>query len=162
MPPSPSSSPSSHQHLHHDATTVTSRLSLHSRTKHHNHTPSPPPHLHPRHHHHHPAATTTISSSPHTTTTTVHHHLHHQHPHLVTSVTIDEAMKAVWDNRNTEKGVVGLAAAKRRLAAELEGLGEQGNAVRDFENIKEIVARDSVMLSLLEQLLARAQVGGGS
>nr|GEX17935.1 hypothetical protein [Tanacetum cinerariifolium] len=48
---------------------------------------------------------------------------------------------------------------KPRLAAELEGLGEQGNAVRAFENMKEIVARDSVTLGLLEQLLARAQVG---
>ncbi|GJR73023.1 hypothetical protein Tco_0085388 [Tanacetum coccineum] len=48
---------------------------------------------------------------------------------------------------------------KHRLAAELEGLGEQGNAVRAFENMKEIVARDSVTLGLLEQLLARAQVG---
>nr|GEW99823.1 hypothetical protein [Tanacetum cinerariifolium] len=46
---------------------------------------------------------------------------------------------------------------KRRLAAELEGLREQGNAVRAFENMKEIVARDSVTLGLLEQLLAHAQ-----
>ncbi|GJZ19962.1 hypothetical protein Tco_0556552 [Tanacetum coccineum] len=52
-----------------------------------------------------------------------------------------------------------LLSKKRRLAAELEGLGEQGNTVRAFENIKEIVARDSVTLGLLEQLLARAQVG---
>ncbi|GJV90070.1 hypothetical protein Tco_1534008 [Tanacetum coccineum] len=48
---------------------------------------------------------------------------------------------------------------KRRLAAELEGLGEQGDAVRALENMKEIVARDSVTLGDLEQLLARAQVG---
>ncbi|GJY15100.1 hypothetical protein Tco_0385522 [Tanacetum coccineum] len=48
---------------------------------------------------------------------------------------------------------------KRRLAVELEGHEKQGNEVRAFENMKEIVAHDFVMLGLLEQLLARAQVG---
>nr|GEV79221.1 hypothetical protein [Tanacetum cinerariifolium] len=48
---------------------------------------------------------------------------------------------------------------KRRLAAELEALGEQGNVVRALENMKEIVARDSMTLADVEQLLARAQVG---
>nr|GEU43658.1 hypothetical protein [Tanacetum cinerariifolium] len=48
---------------------------------------------------------------------------------------------------------------KCMLAAKLEGLKEQGNAVRAFENIKEIVSRDFVTLGLLEQLLAHAQVG---
>ncbi|GJT86045.1 hypothetical protein Tco_1067762 [Tanacetum coccineum] len=48
---------------------------------------------------------------------------------------------------------------KRRLEAELEGLEEQGDAVRALENMKEIVVRDSVTLGDLEQLLARAQVG---
>ncbi|GJT61539.1 hypothetical protein Tco_1005072 [Tanacetum coccineum] len=36
---------------------------------------------------------------------------------------------------------------KCRLAAKLEALGEQGDAVRALENMKEIVARDSVMLA---------------
>ncbi|GJX85287.1 hypothetical protein Tco_0336061, partial [Tanacetum coccineum] len=48
---------------------------------------------------------------------------------------------------------------KRRLAAELKGLGDQGDTVRALESMKEIVPRDSVMLGDLEQLLARAQVG---
>ncbi|GKE45299.1 hypothetical protein Tco_1472583, partial [Tanacetum coccineum] len=48
---------------------------------------------------------------------------------------------------------------KRRLTAELEGLGEQGDAVRALENMKEILSRDSVTLGDLEQLLARAQAG---
>ncbi|GJT29441.1 hypothetical protein Tco_0909716 [Tanacetum coccineum] len=48
---------------------------------------------------------------------------------------------------------------KCRLATELEGLGEQRDAVRALENMKEIVARDSMTLGDLEQLLARAQVG---
>nr|GEV42696.1 hypothetical protein [Tanacetum cinerariifolium] len=50
---------------------------------------------------------------------------------------------------------------KRRLAAELEALGEQEDAVRDLESMKETVSRDSVTLADLEQLLARAQVGLG-
>ncbi|GKA46291.1 hypothetical protein Tco_0739174 [Tanacetum coccineum] len=50
---------------------------------------------------------------------------------------------------------------KRRLAAELEALREQGDAVRALENMKEIVSHDSVTLADLEQLLARAQVGLG-
>ncbi|GJR10738.1 ribonuclease H-like domain-containing protein [Tanacetum coccineum] len=48
---------------------------------------------------------------------------------------------------------------KCRLAAELEGLREQGDAVRALENMKEIVARDFVTLGNLEQLLARTQIG---
>nr|GEW37115.1 hypothetical protein [Tanacetum cinerariifolium] len=43
-----------------------------------------------------------------------------------------------------------------RSATELEGLDEQGNAMRAFENMKLIVARDYVTLGILEQLLARA------
>ncbi|GKC00559.1 hypothetical protein Tco_0986695 [Tanacetum coccineum] len=43
--------------------------------------------------------------------------------------------------------------------AQVEAMNGVGNAVRAFENIKEIVARDFVMLGDLEQLLARAQVG---
>nr|GEV75986.1 hypothetical protein [Tanacetum cinerariifolium] len=48
---------------------------------------------------------------------------------------------------------------KRRLAAELEVLREQGDVVRALENMKEIVACDSMTLADVEQLLARAQVG---
>nr|GEV79266.1 hypothetical protein [Tanacetum cinerariifolium] len=51
-----------------------------------------------------------------------------------------------------------LLSKKCRQAAELEGLREQGDAVRALENMKEIVARDSVTLGDLEQLLARARV----
>ncbi|GKA39988.1 hypothetical protein Tco_0732581 [Tanacetum coccineum] len=50
---------------------------------------------------------------------------------------------------------------KRRIAVELEALGEQEDAVKDLESMKEIVLRYSVMLADLEQLLARAQVGVG-
>ncbi|GJY23390.1 hypothetical protein Tco_0397048 [Tanacetum coccineum] len=46
-------------------------------------------------------------------------------------------------------------------APKLEGLGEQGDVVRALENIKEIIARDSMTLADLEQLLAHAQVGVG-
>ncbi|GJT35733.1 hypothetical protein Tco_0926152 [Tanacetum coccineum] len=48
---------------------------------------------------------------------------------------------------------------KRRLVAELEALGERGDAVRSLEHTREIVAHDSVTLGDLEQLLARAHVG---
>nr|GEZ79599.1 hypothetical protein [Tanacetum cinerariifolium] len=47
---------------------------------------------------------------------------------------------------------------KRRLAAELEGLRDQGDAVRAFEKIKEILACDLVTLDDLKQLLDCAQV----
>nr|GEZ04725.1 hypothetical protein [Tanacetum cinerariifolium] len=47
---------------------------------------------------------------------------------------------------------------KRRLVAELEALGERGDAARSLEYMREIVARDSVTLDDLVQLLARAQV----
>ncbi|GJW01941.1 hypothetical protein Tco_1560797 [Tanacetum coccineum] len=49
----------------------------------------------------------------------------------------------------------------RRLAAELEALEEQGDAVRALENMKEIVTCDTVTLADVEQLLARAQDGVG-
>ncbi|GJS94913.1 hypothetical protein Tco_0801881 [Tanacetum coccineum] len=47
---------------------------------------------------------------------------------------------------------------KRRLVAELEALGERGDAARSLEHMREIVAHDSVTLGDLEQLLAHAQV----
>ncbi|GJV66232.1 hypothetical protein Tco_1477060 [Tanacetum coccineum] len=47
---------------------------------------------------------------------------------------------------------------KRRLVAELEALGERRDAARSLKHMREIVARDSVTLGDLEQLLARAQV----
>nr|GEX61722.1 hypothetical protein [Tanacetum cinerariifolium] len=50
---------------------------------------------------------------------------------------------------------------KRRLAAELEALGKQEDAVRAFESMKEIVSHDYVTLVDLEQLLAHTQVGLG-
>nr|GEU99993.1 hypothetical protein [Tanacetum cinerariifolium] len=55
--------------------------------------------------------------------------------------------------------VEGCSTARLQACVKLEGLGEQGNAVGAFENIKEIVSHDFVTLGLLEQLLARAQVG---
>ncbi|GJV44202.1 hypothetical protein Tco_1428738 [Tanacetum coccineum] len=48
---------------------------------------------------------------------------------------------------------------KSRLVVKLEALGERGDATRSLENMREIVARDSVTLGDLEQLLARVQVG---
>ncbi|GJS78243.1 hypothetical protein Tco_0728124 [Tanacetum coccineum] len=50
---------------------------------------------------------------------------------------------------------------KRRFVAELEALREQGYVARPLEHMREIVARDSVTLRDLEQLLARAQVEAG-
>nr|GEW48899.1 hypothetical protein [Tanacetum cinerariifolium] len=49
----------------------------------------------------------------------------------------------------------------QRLIAELEALGERGDAVRCLDHMREIVARDSVKLRVLEQLLARIYVGTG-
>ncbi|GKE70385.1 hypothetical protein Tco_1528457 [Tanacetum coccineum] len=51
-----------------------------------------------------------------------------------------------------------VSLSKKRMLAELEGLEEQGDAVRALENMKEIVARDFMTLGDLEQLLSRAQV----
>nr|GEW12398.1 hypothetical protein [Tanacetum cinerariifolium] len=48
---------------------------------------------------------------------------------------------------------------KRMLVAELEALGERGDAVRSLEHMGEIVARDYMTLRDLEQLLACAHVG---
>ncbi|GJV90072.1 hypothetical protein Tco_1534010 [Tanacetum coccineum] len=45
---------------------------------------------------------------------------------------------------------------KHRLVAELEALGERGDAARSLEHMREIVARDFVMLGDLDQLLTRA------
>nr|GEV75984.1 hypothetical protein [Tanacetum cinerariifolium] len=50
---------------------------------------------------------------------------------------------------------------KRRLAAKLEVLREQGDVVGALENMKEIIARDSMTLADVEQLLAHAQVRVG-
>nr|GEV07034.1 hypothetical protein [Tanacetum cinerariifolium] len=49
----------------------------------------------------------------------------------------------------------------QRLIAELEALGERGNAVRCLDHMREIVARDSAKLGVLEQLLAGTHVGIG-
>ncbi|GJS74339.1 hypothetical protein Tco_0707180 [Tanacetum coccineum] len=48
---------------------------------------------------------------------------------------------------------------KRRLIAELEALGERGDAIRSLDHMRDIVARDSCTLGVLEQLLARTHVG---
>ncbi|GJV81519.1 hypothetical protein Tco_1517389 [Tanacetum coccineum] len=50
---------------------------------------------------------------------------------------------------------------KRRLAAELEGLGQDLDVLRELERMKEIVARDAGTLVELEKLLARVHVGVG-
>ncbi|GJU19990.1 hypothetical protein Tco_1153332 [Tanacetum coccineum] len=50
---------------------------------------------------------------------------------------------------------------KRRLVAELEALGEHGDAARPLEHMRYIFAHDYVTLRDLEQLLARAQVEAG-
>ncbi|GKC75226.1 hypothetical protein Tco_1126000 [Tanacetum coccineum] len=47
----------------------------------------------------------------------------------------------------------------RRLIAELETLGQQGEALKLLDYMKEIVARDSATLRVLEQLLAGTHVG---
>nr|GFA50204.1 hypothetical protein [Tanacetum cinerariifolium] len=46
----------------------------------------------------------------------------------------------------------------RRLIAELEALGERGDDVTALKAIREIVARDSTKLAVLEQLLAGTHV----
>ncbi|GKG33837.1 hypothetical protein Tco_0433996, partial [Tanacetum coccineum] len=43
---------------------------------------------------------------------------------------------------------------KRRLIAELEALGERGDAVRSLDYMREMVAHDYDTLRILEQLLA--------
>ncbi|GJU69895.1 hypothetical protein Tco_1256154 [Tanacetum coccineum] len=48
---------------------------------------------------------------------------------------------------------------KRRLIAELEALGERGDAFRSLDHMREIVARDSCRLGVLEQLFACTHVG---
>ncbi|GJY02435.1 hypothetical protein Tco_0360587 [Tanacetum coccineum] len=47
----------------------------------------------------------------------------------------------------------------QRLIAELEALGEWGDAVRSLDHMREIVAHDSAKLGVLEQLLAGTHVG---
>ncbi|GKA40313.1 hypothetical protein Tco_0732906 [Tanacetum coccineum] len=47
----------------------------------------------------------------------------------------------------------------RRLIAELETLGQRGEALKLLDYMKEIVARDSATLRVLEQLLAGTHVG---
>nr|GEW50586.1 hypothetical protein [Tanacetum cinerariifolium] len=79
-------------------------------------------------------------------------------------------MKVMFDQtRNEETAFASLMHAlwfslrislsnKRRLVAELEGLVERGDATKPLEHMREIDARDSVLLGELEKLLARAQV----
>ncbi|GKE09843.1 hypothetical protein Tco_1413394 [Tanacetum coccineum] len=47
----------------------------------------------------------------------------------------------------------------RRLITELEALGQRVDALRSLDCLREIVARDSGTLEVLEQLLDRAHVG---
>ncbi|GJR11772.1 hypothetical protein Tco_0794424 [Tanacetum coccineum] len=47
----------------------------------------------------------------------------------------------------------------RRLIAELEALGHCADAVRSLGYLREMVGRDSDTLRVLEQLLARVEVG---
>ncbi|GJT36563.1 hypothetical protein Tco_0926982 [Tanacetum coccineum] len=47
------------------------------------------------------------------------------------------------------------------LIAKLEALGERGDVVRCLDHMREIVARDSVKLRVLEQLLVGTHVGIG-
>nr|GEU31144.1 hypothetical protein [Tanacetum cinerariifolium] len=47
----------------------------------------------------------------------------------------------------------------RRLIAELEALRDQGDVVRSWDHMREIIERDSVKLTVLEQLLAGTHVG---
>ncbi|GJZ17317.1 hypothetical protein Tco_0553440 [Tanacetum coccineum] len=47
----------------------------------------------------------------------------------------------------------------RRLIAELEALGQRGDALRALDYMREIVARDSAKLEVFEQLLACTHVG---
>ncbi|GKC36940.1 hypothetical protein Tco_1049324 [Tanacetum coccineum] len=47
----------------------------------------------------------------------------------------------------------------RRLIAELEALGQRGDALRCLDYLREMVVHDSGTLGVLEQLLASAHVG---
>nr|GFA11093.1 hypothetical protein [Tanacetum cinerariifolium] len=47
----------------------------------------------------------------------------------------------------------------RMLIAELEALGQRVDAIRSLSYLREMVGRDSEMLGVLEQLLARTEVG---
>ncbi|GJY58349.1 hypothetical protein Tco_0458241 [Tanacetum coccineum] len=82
-------------------------------------------------------------------------------------------MKVVFDQaRSKEKSFAGLMKnlcfslrislnKKRRLVAELEEMVGRGEEASPLEHMREIVARDSVLLGDLEKLLARDQVGFG-
>nr|GEV71157.1 hypothetical protein [Tanacetum cinerariifolium] len=84
---------------------------------------------------------------------------------------LSDKMKVVFDQaRNKEKAFASLMrdlcfslrislSKKRMLVAELEALVERGDAATPLEHMREIVARDYVLLGELEKLLARAQVG---
>ncbi|GKB61879.1 hypothetical protein Tco_0918065 [Tanacetum coccineum] len=47
----------------------------------------------------------------------------------------------------------------RRLIAKLEALGQRADALKPLEYMREMVARDSTRVGVLEQLLAGAHVG---
>ncbi|GKC26403.1 hypothetical protein Tco_1033697 [Tanacetum coccineum] len=92
---------------------------------------------------------------------------------VVESSRLTDKMKVVFDQaRSKDASFAALRcdlccslrvslSEKHRLAVELEALREQGDVVRALENMKEIVALDSMTLADLEQLLARAQVRVG-
>nr|GEX60843.1 hypothetical protein [Tanacetum cinerariifolium] len=89
---------------------------------------------------------------------------------VVESPRLPDKIKVVFDQARKEKASFATLmrelccslqvslSKKRRLAAELEGLGDQGDAVRAFEKMKEIVSCDLVTLGDLKQLLDCAQV----
>ncbi|GKB48809.1 hypothetical protein Tco_0899562 [Tanacetum coccineum] len=84
---------------------------------------------------------------------------------------LPDKMNVVFNRaRSEEKSFVGLMqdlcfslrislSKNRRLVAELEALVEKVDSAKPLEQMREIVARDSVTLGDLEKLLARALVG---
>nr|GFC29928.1 hypothetical protein [Tanacetum cinerariifolium] len=73
---------------------------------------------------------------------------------------LDQFTKVADSSRLRDRVKVWIANSKNQgLIAELEALGERGDAVRCLDHMREIVARGSTKVKVLEQLLAGTHVG---
>nr|GFC17319.1 hypothetical protein [Tanacetum cinerariifolium] len=90
---------------------------------------------------------------------------------IVDSSRLQDMMKVVFSRaRSEDEYFIGLMCdlcsrlrlslnKNRQLIAELEALGQQGDALRSLEYMRDMVVRDSITLGVLEQLLASSYVG---
>ncbi|GKC08444.1 hypothetical protein Tco_1000054 [Tanacetum coccineum] len=75
---------------------------------------------------------------------------------------LDELTEVAESSRLQDRMKLWMSISKnQRLIAELEALGERGDAVRCLNHMREIVGRDSAKLGALKQLLAGTLVGLG-